>query len=212
LGYDYGVAFGSLTGYDSWFGAGTQFGYPSSPPLSSYFDKLQATGSGVAQFHDELWNQRMVRNTAQRTECRTVASSVAFAGFSESAPYSTQARLMARIVAYLMADDETPPEAISGLVTGQTANSIILSWDVVDQDAVGAPEALDCYVIDRSTVPFGRTSRIALVLDPTCEDSPSGFGNPDVNYYYVIRAVDTAGNMGGTAMAGAFDFAVEDGE
>ena len=180
--------------------------------MSDYVDKLQATGSGIVQFRDEQGNQRMVCNTGERTEYRVIASSVSFAGFSENEPFSTQVRLMIRIVAYLMAEDETPPEAISGMTAQRTDDSIILSWDLVDEDAEGAHESLDHYLVERSHVPFGSAYPIAFVLDPTYEDSPWGFGNPDANYFYVIRAIDTAGNIGEGAMAAEIDYEIEDGE
>lgn len=212
LGYDYGVGFGTLQGYPHWVSAGMKFGFPDSPPLGNYFDKLEANGSGVEQLQDELGHQRMVYNAGERAEYRVITSSVSFAGFSETVPYSTQLRLMARMVAFLRGEDETAPEAITGVVTEKTNNSIIISWDVVDEDALGNPEALDCYLIERGTIPFGTMDPVALVLDTSFEDAPWGFGNPDTNYFYAIRAIDTAGNMGEPGMAAEIDYETEDGQ
>lgn len=212
LGYDYGIGFGSLEGYPSWFSAGMNFGYPDSPPLSSYFDILQATGSSIAQFQDELEHQRMVYNVGVRAEYRVITSSVSFAGFAEDAPFSTQLRLMTRMVGFLLDVDNTPPETISGMIAQPSEDSIIMTWDVVDEDALGNPESVDSYLIERGTTPYGIAEPIALVLGPMFEDSPWGFGNPATNYFYMIRAVDTAGNIGEGAMAAEIDYVTEDGQ
>jgi len=189
-----------------------QFGFPENPPLSLYFDKLQATGSGVTQFKDELGSQRSVFNVAERAEYRAITSSVSFAGLSENLSFSTQLRLMDRMVSCLLAEDDVPPERVTGVAAQKTSDSIILSWDDVDEDAFGGEESLDCYRIERSTSPFGRRRPIAFTLEPTYEDEPAGFGNPDTNYFYYIHAVDTTGNSGDAGLAAEMDYQMEDGE
>lgn len=199
-----------LHGQNLWYGAGMQFGYPYGQPSDSWVDILGPAGTGsLQQFIDQGGLGRVVSYIPPGQPWRTITSGVCFCAFQENAPMSTQERLMARIMGFLVPDDTTPP-APAGDVTAQVSGgTLTLAWSPVTQDAGGNPEAVDSYLVERGTSVAGPWIAIGIVVNPGFADGGAAIGNPAVNTLYRIRAMDTTGNLSGGAMAGEFDFAAD---
>jgi hypothetical protein len=95
----------------------------------------------------------------------------------------------------LLAGDVTSPAEVSGLVLSRSGNDVDMTWTPVTQDAGGNPESVDHYVVYRSvaaTFPdhyfVGSTTDSSLSDLAAADDSKS--------YYYLVAAVDVAGNEG----------------
>jgi hypothetical protein len=90
------------------------------------------------------------------------------------------------------ATDTIPPGTVTDLTVDKSGGDIFLNWSAVYDMWTG----VDYYIIFRSTTPdFTPTSGDSI-------DEASGPGYLDVgavgtDYYYVVRAVDKAGNKGG---------------
>ncbi|MBN1424848.1 hypothetical protein JXA88_09855 [Candidatus Fermentibacteria bacterium] len=198
-----------VKGQNVWFGTGMQFGYPYGQLPDSWVDILGPAGTGSAQpFVDQTNQGRVVSYIPSGQPWRTITSGVCFCAFSEDAPLSTQQRLMARIMGFLLAEDAIPPAAVVDVTAQVVGVSLELSWAPVTQDSQGNPESMDSYVVERGTSPKGRWTPIGVAANPGFTDGGSDIGDPAVNSYYRIRAVDTSGNVGAEALAGEFDFAL----
>jgi hypothetical protein len=112
------------------------------------------------------------------------------------------------------AGDVTPPEAISDLAIELDApGQVRLTWTEVTHDTTGASESMDHYDVYRdatahfdvnggiapiATVPYGTTAYT---------DAASGVGQPAVNHFYCVIAVDQAGNRSAASnRVGEFDY------
>jgi carboxypeptidase T len=101
-----------------------------------------------------------------------------------------------------------PPERVVDL-TAQLTGSIHLSWSPVAFDTAGSPVIIDHYLIHRDTTFDFATSTansLAVTADTFYLDATAGDGNPSVNHFYLVRAVDGAGNKSEDSnMVGEFD-------
>jgi hypothetical protein len=198
-----------LKGMEAWLGTSLAFGYPYGQLPDSYIDVWVPSGTGVGQFDDQLNRVRVISNIEQARGYRTIASAVIFGAFAENAPMSTQVRLMARYIAYLLNDDQVPPEQVSGIAVAANGSELTLTWEPVTEDAQGGSELTDSYLIERSIGQDGVWEWLALIPGTEYVDEPPGLGDPDVNCTYSIRAIDTSGNVGEGALGGAFDFEID---
>jgi hypothetical protein len=97
--------------------------------------------------------------------------------------------------------DVTPPEGIDDLAVSLTPQGdLLLAWSAVTQDTTGAPETLDHYEVYRDTDayldPGGGLTPLATVPAGTTSytDQTSGAGQPGLDHFYCVIAVDQADN------------------
>jgi len=106
--------------------------------------------------------------------------------------------------------DQVPPKSVSGLTAQESDGNLLLSWPQVTEDSLGGSEQISHYIVYRSTEAFftpQSSDSIAGVTAPSYLDSQSGIGSPDLNQFYIITAVDVAGNeSGGSNTVGEFDY------
>jgi hypothetical protein len=112
------------------------------------------------------------------------------------------------------AGDVTPPMAISDLsISLSIQGYVLLDWSDVTQDATGAPETMDHYDVCRDTEAFldpeaGPPPLVTLPYGTSSYvDSTAGVGQPSVNHFYCVVAVDQAGNRSAPSnRVGEIDF------
>jgi N-acetylmuramoyl-L-alanine amidase len=116
--------------------------------------------------------------------------------------------LMARVMNFLMPLDNVPPAAVSDLTATLSGNDIALSWSAVSIDTTGSTEVISHYVVYRSEDPDfepGPGDSIAGTPENNYSDGGAA-GDTLTNYFYVIRAVDSAGNKSASSSrVGEFD-------
>jgi hypothetical protein len=95
----------------------------------------------------------------------------------------------------LFAGDVAPPAEVAGLTLSRSGIDVNLAWTPVTQDANGSPESVSHYVVYRSLAPtfpdhyfVGSAADTALADLAAADDARS--------YYYLVSAVDEAGNEG----------------
>ena len=197
-----------LKGIEAWLGKSFIFGYPYGQSPDSYIDLWAPSGTGVGQLRDQLERVKVISNVEQTRGYRTIASAVIFGAFAENAPMSTQVRIMARYIAYLLGDDLVPPEQILGVTVVTNGTELTLSWEPVTNDTQGGSELTDSYLIERALGQDGSWEWLALIPGLEYADEPPCLGDPGENCAYRIRAIDTSGNVGEGAFAGEFDFEI----
>lgn len=108
--------------------------------------------------------------------------------------------------------DQIPPKSVSGLTAQESDGNLLLSWPQVTEDSLGGSEQISHYVVYRSAEASftpQESDSIAGVTAPSYLDSQSGIGSPGLNQYYIITAVDMAGNeSGGSNTVGEFDYGI----
>ena len=108
--------------------------------------------------------------------------------------------------------DAVPPEAVSDLTISLAGNLLLLQWTAVTLDTAGGPEQVDSYIVYRGQAPdFVPTSGESLgaTAGTGYMDSTIYF-SPMVNFYYLVRAVDPAGNTSAeSGRVGEFDRTLE---
>lgn len=99
-----------------------------------------------------------------------------------------------------LAADVTPPAAVVGVLADRSGGDVQLSWSAVATDSAGNPETIGNYRVYRGTSPnfvpdkTGGSNRIGTAAGISFIDlGASADGN---NYYYLVSAVDAAGNEG----------------
>lgn len=199
----------ALKGLTAWLGQSMLFDYPYGQLPDSYIDLWAPSGTGVGQLRDQLDRVKVISNIEQARGYRTIASAVIFGAFAEDPPMSTQVRLMARYIAYLLGDDQVPPEQVSGVTVATDGSELTLSWEPVANDAQGGSELTDSYLIERALGQNGTWEWLALIRSTEFVEESPGLGDPDENYVYSIRAIDTSGNIGDGSLAGEFEFELQ---
>ncbi len=112
------------------------------------------------------------------------------------------AALLLGAAAVAPAADVRKPADVERLRADKAAPDVRLSWDAVTRDRFGNPETVDRYEIYRGTSPDfvpdreGKTNRVGTAtatsfLDPGALDD-------GLDHYYLVSAVDPAGNEGNT--------------
>ncbi|MCP3977816.1 MAG: hypothetical protein GY716_00605 [bacterium] len=101
-----------------------------------------------------------------------------------------------------LAQDIVPPAEVQDLRLEWSGNDILLSWDAVTSDLVGAPESAPRYRVYSSTSPSFVPDRDALsnLLGGSTTNGfthAGGFGD-GLTHYYLVSAVDEAQNEGNT--------------
>jgi hypothetical protein len=107
--------------------------------------------------------------------------------------------------------DQVPPKIITQLTAQESGGGVLLTWPTVSEDSLGGPEQISHYIVYRSGDPFfipQSSDSIAGVQTSAFLDPQGSIGDPDRNGYYVISAVDLAGNQSRLSnRVGEFDFA-----
>ncbi len=119
-------------------------------------------------------------------------------GFPFEAILSSSDRdtLMARVMGFLMPADDVPPAAVTDFTATLSGSDIALSWSAVTVDSAGSPENVSYYVVYRNSDPVftaGPSDSIAGVGGDNYLDVGAA-GDTLTNYFYLVRAVDSAGN------------------
>lgn len=97
-----------------------------------------------------------------------------------------------------VAADVTRPASVTGLTVARGGGDVSLAWDAVGADATGRPESVAEYRVYRGTTPefvpdkTGGSNRVGSVAGLTFTDA--GAGSPPSSYFYLVTAVDAAGN------------------
>jgi hypothetical protein len=109
--------------------------------------------------------------------------------------------------------DQVPPKSTTQLAAQESDGNVLLSWPPVTEDSLGGSEQISHYIVYRSTEPFSTppqsSDSTATVVAPSYLDSQSAIGSASLNHFYVITAVDTAGNESGASnMVGEFDYGI----
>lgn len=105
----------------------------------------------------------------------------------------------------VLAADVTRPAEVTGVLGNRASGDVVLNWTGVTVDAAGNPETVASYRVYRDTVSnflpdrTGGSNRIGTSTLPTFTDAGAGTGT--AKYYYLVTAVDTAGNESGTKPA-----------
>jgi hypothetical protein len=100
----------------------------------------------------------------------------------------------------VLAADVTNPAEVTGLMVTRDSNDLVLTWDPCTADAAGYPETIDHYDIFRGESPdfvpdkAGHTNRIGSSAMEDYRDTEAASDGTD--YYYLVSAVDMAGNEG----------------
>lgn len=100
-----------------------------------------------------------------------------------------------------LAADVTPPAEVGGLLLDKSGGDAVLSWDAVTLDAAGGAETVASYRVYRGATPdfvadkTGGSNRIGSPSGTTFTDV-GALSGPDA--YYLVSAVDAAGNEGRT--------------
>ncbi len=100
------------------------------------------------------------------------------------------------------AADVTRPAEVGGVTAARAGQDVALAWDPVTTDAAGNPEAAASYQVYRGTAPdfvpdrAGGSNRIGSVPGPAFTDA--GAGSVALPYFYLVTALDGAGNESGT--------------
>ncbi len=113
---------------------------------------------------------------------------------------SLAAALLVLFPSMLQAADVTNPDQVTNLMATRDGDDVILTWNPVLSDVTGNPETLDYYNIYRGTFPdfipdkVGNVNRIGISATASYVDSGAALG--EINYYYLVSAVDLFGNEG----------------
>ncbi len=103
------------------------------------------------------------------------------------------------------AADVTAPAPVSGLMAVKASGDVNLAWSAVSSDVTGAPDTVVGYRVYRGTTPSfvpdraGGTNRIGAPAATSFHDV--GAAATPANYYYLVSAVDAAGNESATKPA-----------
>jgi hypothetical protein len=91
------------------------------------------------------------------------------------------------------------PGFIGSLLVSKSGSTAMLSWAPITTDIYGKPETVAYYEVFRGTTPTfvpGPSNKIGQSATASYPDLAAlSFANP--SYYYLVRAVDTSGNVGG---------------
>jgi len=110
-------------------------------------------------------------------------------------PGASRDSLMSRVLDFfgIAADiDQTPPAAAEDLGATLSGADILLVWSPVTTDTSGGPEQIDHYIVFRDTVAGGTPQDSLAAVTDTCYLDPGTAGDSTA-YYYMVRAVDAAG-------------------
>ena len=109
----------------------------------------------------------------------------------------------------LYGGDASPPSAVADLNATLSAGKVVLTWSSVTDN-----KSVSHYVIYRNSNPIfvaGPSDSIGWTTENTFLDEDSPVGNAATNGYYVVKAVDGAGNKSlSSNKVGEFDRALED--
>src|SRR5439155_14801712 len=102
----------------------------------------------------------------------------------------------------LLAADIVPPAEVASLTVTRSGADIVLNWGAVTTDAFGATESVSFYNVYRGTSPsflpdrIGGSNRAGTAFSPSFTDTGAAGAAP--NFFYLVSAVDAAGNEGNT--------------
>ena len=101
-----------------------------------------------------------------------------------------------------LAADVTAPAAVTGLFAERAASDVVLDWSAVSVDVLGNTETVSSYRVYRGLTPdfvpdrSGGSNRIGTSATTDFVDPGAAAGAP--SYFYLVNAVDAAGNESGS--------------
>nr|MCU0225388.1 hypothetical protein [Acidobacteriota bacterium] len=101
-----------------------------------------------------------------------------------------------------LAADVTAPAPVAGLLAQRITDDVPLDWSAVSADVQGNAETVSFYRVYRGLTPdfvpdrSGGSNRIGTSVTTSFVDLGAAAGAP--SYYYLVTAVDTAGNESGS--------------
>jgi hypothetical protein len=114
--------------------------------------------------------------------------------------------VVADAIKFVYQSDLTPPESPPILRAVAVHSDIALSWSAVTQDTSGNPETMSHYVVYRSTDPSVIPGDSIAGTTDTAYVDVGAAGSTATNYFYVVRAKDSAGNESkNSGQVGEFD-------
>ena len=93
--------------------------------------------------------------------------------------------------------DWIPPQPVDRPASSKAGEALRLNWSPVTRDTAGCDETIEQYTIYRSTDPDGIPGpgdSLAATGDTIFVDTTAAVGDEMIQHYYIIMAVDTAGN------------------
>src|SRR5882672_10194358 len=105
----------------------------------------------------------------------------------------------------IFASDVVPPAEVDNLTVTRSGADVVLTWTAVTASAVGGTESVAGYRVYRGTAGSYVPDRLGganLVGSPSgATFTDSGAATPGPNYFYLVSAVDVAGNEGNTRVS-----------
>ncbi|HDQ44762.1 MAG TPA: hypothetical protein ENN17_04570 [bacterium] len=103
-------------------------------------------------------------------------------------------RFTERYVYWIQNRGLSPPDRVQHMTLLHQPDGLDITWPAVTRDLFGGPETIDRYVLYRSTDCFAATAGADsfVIRNQTrhADNWTAHIGNPDLNAYYRIRAVD----------------------
>ncbi len=174
------------------FASGVDF----PPELSATPDALtpdpEATGILVAQPHSRTVAIRYP--ASGQGEYRVVFMGLPFEALTPggSSPNNPETFLERALVWLMSGADLTPPHAVTGLSLVPSGSSALLTWQPAWDDV-----AVHHYEVHRNTVPYcvPTSSTLRGTTTATSWLEPGAIGDPALDAFFVVTAVDAAGNV-----------------
>ncbi len=188
---------GPVVGETGTFTNGMSFAYGGE---NLWMDRIDTTGGSFRIFHDGD-NVYYCGVANDPGDYRTVGTSFELGLLTDGTAPSTRAVLLDSIMKFfgiINPADTIPPLDPPITEVEKSGTDAILKWNQVIDDTLGDPEAMDCYVVYRNVssdfIPSSSDS-IGTVVHPDTEYTDTGALTAGQNYYYLVKAVDSARNM-----------------
>jgi len=100
------------------------------------------------------------------------------------------------VIGFWHPPEGTPPSA-PYIYVAKSGNDAVLTWNKITTDTLGNPETMYFYVIYRSTSPSfvpGPSDSVGATIQPDTTFTDTGVLDSTSSYYYLVKAVDVAGN------------------
>ncbi|HEC77696.1 MAG TPA: T9SS type A sorting domain-containing protein [candidate division WOR-3 bacterium] len=100
------------------------------------------------------------------------------------------------VIGFWHPPEGTPPSA-PYIYVAKSSHDAVLTWNKITTDTLGNPETMYYYVVYRSTSPSfipGPSDSVGATIQPDTTFTDTGVLDSTSSYYYLVKAVDVAGN------------------
>ena len=101
-------------------------------------------------------------------------------------------------------------------ISGEGTGDVLVSWDQVASDVKGNPATIESYHVYRATGdPYFKPTVINIngATSGTSYEDPGALGDPEVNHFYLVTAIDGNGHESSPSQrVGEFEFALTPGQ